>query len=175
MSARLLARISVAPLVLGGLLGALLVALLATALALGGFPVVASLRALVGGSVGSWDAVLSATLVRATPLLLTGLAVSLAFRAGVMNIGAEGQLLAGAAAAAVVGGVAVPVLGSLTLPVELAAAVTAGCLWSVVPSWLRQRFGDEQFLIRRQSGERREHNNEQHTQQAATNGVPQHE
>ena len=124
---------------LGTFLGVLLVALLAIAIALGGFPVGAAMRALVGGSIGSWDALLSATLVRATPLLLTGLSVAVAFRAGVMNIGAEGQLLVGAAAATAVG-VMSPSLGAFTLPIELAAAMTAGVAWSAVPAWLRQRF-----------------------------------
>ncbi len=54
-------------------------------------------RALVGVSMTSL--VLLDVLVRSTPLILLGLAVSLAFRAGVLNIGAEGQFLAGAAAA----------------------------------------------------------------------------
>ncbi|MFM8780670.1 MAG: ABC transporter permease subunit, partial [Gemmatimonadota bacterium] len=52
---------------------------------------------------GSAYAILSATLVRATPLLLLGLSVATAFRSGILNIGAEGQLLAGAMAAAAVG------------------------------------------------------------------------
>ena len=54
------------------------------------------LAALWRGSLGSWYAFTSATLVRAIPLMLTGVAVAIAFRAGVLNIGAEGQLLAGA-------------------------------------------------------------------------------
>src|SRR5678816_1079546 len=67
-------------------------------LLVGGFPIVRGLEALWSGSFGSWYAFTSATLVRAVPLLLTGCAVALAFRGGVLNIGAEGQLLVGAAA-----------------------------------------------------------------------------
>lgn len=141
MKGRLGDSINFEPIVIGVILSALIVALLAILIALGGFPVVASLRALVRGSVGSLDAVLSATMVRATPLLLTGLAVALAFRAGVINIGAEGQLLAGAAAATAIGVTAAPTLGSMTLPFELAAAAIAGVAWALVPSWLRRRFG----------------------------------
>src|SRR4051812_9404030 len=59
-----------------------------------------AIAALLSGSIGSSYAMTSGTLVRATPVMLTGLAVAIAFRAGVLNIGAEGQLLAGAAAAA---------------------------------------------------------------------------
>src|ERR671933_49978 len=76
---------------------------LAGALRLGGYDAPAALAALWTGSLGTWYALTSATLVRATPLILAGLAVALAFRAGVWNIGAEGQFLAGAAAAAGVG------------------------------------------------------------------------
>ena len=63
-----------------------------------------ALRALGSGAVGSRYAFFSATLVRAMPLMLAGLAVAIAFRAGILNVGAEGQLLAGAAAATAVGG-----------------------------------------------------------------------
>src|SRR5262245_40132704 len=55
--------------------------------------------ALWNGGFGSTASILSYTLVRATPLVLLGLAVSLAFRAGVLNIGGEGQFLVGAVAA----------------------------------------------------------------------------
>ena len=87
------------PVALVALSVAAILALLALALSVAGADTVHALRALWFGSIGSWDALTSATLVRATPLVLTGLAVTLAFRAGVWNIGAEGQLLAGAAAA----------------------------------------------------------------------------
>ena len=60
-------------------------------------PAAPALAALWRGAFGSWYAITSATLVRAIPLMLTGTAVAVAFRAGVFNIGAEGQLLAGAA------------------------------------------------------------------------------
>ncbi|MFN8570424.1 MAG: ABC transporter permease [Gemmatimonadaceae bacterium] len=108
---------------------------------LGGFPVIASLRALLGGAFGSPDALLSATIVRAVPLLLTGLAVALAFRAGVMNIGAEGQLLIGAAAAVAVGLAFAGSLGRLTVAAELVAAAAGGVLWALPPAWLRRQFG----------------------------------
>ena len=86
------------------------------------------------------DFVLSA-LVHATPLLLTGLAVALAFRAGVWNIGAEGQFYAGAIAAAWIGtrwGLTSGPAGLLLIP---AAALLAGALWAGIPALLRARFG----------------------------------
>src|SRR5262249_6361718 len=74
----------------------------AVTLAALGFDVSRAARALVSGSFGSWYAFGSGTLVRATPLILTGLAVALAFQSGVFNIGAEGQFLTGAAAASAI-------------------------------------------------------------------------
>lgn len=110
-------------------------------LRLGGFDPLEAGRALVGGAFGNRDALLSITLVRSVPLVLTGLAVAVAFRAGVWNIGAEGQLYAGAIAAVWVG----LTLGGLPAPLlvgaALAAACAAGAAWVVVPALLRQRFG----------------------------------
>jgi ABC-type uncharacterized transport system permease subunit len=100
----------------------------------------AALGALVSGAVGSWYAITSVTLVRAVPLALAGLAVSVAFRAGILNIGAEGQLLAGAAAATVVA-VATPQLGVFAIPVVLFSGVVAGALWAGIAAFLRQKFG----------------------------------
>ncbi|MEC7833365.1 MAG: ABC transporter permease, partial [Gemmatimonadota bacterium] len=70
---------------------------------LGGYDPLVAGAAMFQGSFGNGTAILSVTLVRAVPLIVTGLAVALAFRAGVWNIGAEGQLYAGAIAAAWVG------------------------------------------------------------------------
>jgi general nucleoside transport system permease protein len=106
----------------------------------GGYDSSLALTALWNGSLGSTYALTSATLVRATPLILTGLAVAFAFRTGVFNIGAEGQLLTGAATGAVIGIKLSAVLGALTLPVELAAGAGAGALWAGIAAWLRSRF-----------------------------------
>jgi general nucleoside transport system permease protein len=107
---------------------------------LGGFDPLQAGAALVRGSVGSPIA-LSATIVRAVPLILTGLAVSLAFRAGVWNIGAEGQLYAGAIAAVVVGigGGGLPAV--VLVPLVLLSAAVAGALWAAVPAFMRVRLG----------------------------------
>lgn len=110
-------------------------------LLLGGQDPVAAAGALVRGSVGSWNVFLSFTLVRSVPLILTGLAVALAFRAGVWNIGAEGQLYAGAIAATWVGlsGAALPVV--VLLPAVLLASFVAGAFWALLPAVMRVRFG----------------------------------
>jgi general nucleoside transport system permease protein len=109
-------------------------------LELAGYDARLALGALWRGSLGSSYALSSATLVRATPLILAGLAVALAFRAGVFNIGVEGQLLAGAAVATIVGSKLSTVIGPLTLPAELIAGALAGAGWAGIASWLRSRF-----------------------------------
>ena len=123
------------------LLAAGVVALLAVLLAVAGFDVGAALDALRRGAVGSPSVFASSTLVRATPLILTGLAVALAFRAGILNIGADGQLLAGASAATATGLALGPSLGSASLPVLLLAGAGAGAAAAAIPAWLRRRFG----------------------------------
>jgi simple sugar transport system permease protein len=116
--------------------------LLATAmlLAVGGYDVRTAIAALWTGSLGSWYALTSATLVRCIPLMLSGCAVAIAFRAGVFNIGAEGQLLAGAAAATAVA-LALPGLGPIALALALMAGAAGGAGWAGVAAALRRRFG----------------------------------
>jgi simple sugar transport system permease protein len=108
-----------------------------------GFPVWPGLAALWTGAFGSWYAFTSATLVRAVPLMLTGGAVALAFRGGVLNIGGEGQLLVGAAATAAFA-LAVPAGGGWFVPLAitgaLASAVVAGAMWAAVAAHLRARY-----------------------------------
>ncbi len=99
--------------------------------------------ALVSGSVGSGGS-LAATLLRTSPLLLTGLAVMLAFRSGVFNIGAEGQLLVGALAATAVATRTGSWTGQAVL-VLLAGAV-AGALWAGIAALLRDRRGVNEVI-----------------------------
>ncbi|MEI6740952.1 MAG: ABC transporter permease [Gemmatimonadaceae bacterium] len=117
-----------------------------------GHPPAPALAALVRGSVGSGYA-LSTTVVRAIPLALSGLAVALAFRAGLLNIGAEGQLLMGACAATAMGGVIATLMGGSTgsdlaggsrvvaLLLILIASALAGAAWAGIAAVLRRRFG----------------------------------
>lgn len=100
-----------------------------------------ALLAFWEGAFGSGYAVVSATLVRATPLLFVGLAVALAFRAGVLNIGAEGQLILGAIAASAVA-LALPTWPRpLVILLMLVAGGLAGGLWAGIAAALRHRFG----------------------------------
>ena len=120
--------------------------LAAVGLALAGYDPLAAARALVAGAFGSWERFASITLVRATPLILTGLAVALAFRAGVWNIGAEGQLYAGAVAAVWVG-IALPGAPAwLLLPAAMVASAAAGGLWTLVPVGLKFRAGTGEVI-----------------------------
>ena len=86
------------------------------------------LRILVTGSIGSTFAI-EGTLLKSVPLLLTGLAVVIAFRAGVWNIGGEGQFIAGAIAAFVA--------ARLGVVVAILASMLAGALWASIASLLR--------------------------------------
>jgi general nucleoside transport system permease protein len=95
------------------------------------------------GAFGSLLAV-QETLAKATPLLWCGLAVAVAFRAGVWNIGAEGQLLVGAAAATAVA-LALPG-GPLGLAATLAAGGVAGGLWAGIAAALRRLSGVSEVL-----------------------------
>lgn len=96
-------------------------------------------EALWLGSFGSTYAFLSGTLVRATPLMLAGCAVTIAFRAGALNIGAEGQLLAGAAAATATALAARP-LGALAMLLAPIAGAIAGAAWAGIAAALRVRY-----------------------------------
>ncbi len=85
-------------------------------------------------------------LVASIPLILTGLAVALAFRAGYWNIGAEGQLLMGAVAAAGVGMAAGDQPRVLVLLAVVVAGALAGALWALVPALLRVKLGIDEVV-----------------------------
>lgn len=97
---------------------------------------------------GSWG-VFSDTLVKAIPLMLTGLACTLAFRMRIWNIGAEGQFFIGAFAASAI--VLVPVLPSdtprwLFILVMALAGMVGGALWGFVPGWLKTKFNVNEVI-----------------------------
>lgn len=102
------------------------------------------------------------TLFYATPLIFTGLAVMVAFRCGLLNIGAEGQLYVGAFAATWVGikfgGTVVNIFGKdenwswtslpavVLVPMCIIAAIVAGGIWGGIPGYLRARFGSHEVI-----------------------------
>ncbi|MCB0077390.1 MAG: ABC transporter permease [Anaerolineales bacterium] len=106
-------------------------------------------RAMFRGSVGSSYG-LSETLVKAIPLMLTGLAVSVAFQMRFWNIGAEGQLamgIFGASGVALFGPPAWPWLPQfLWLPLVILAGMAAGAFWGLIPAYLKAQWGVNEII-----------------------------
>ena len=100
--------------------------------------------ALLTGAVGSWDAI-GNTLVKAAPLICAGLGVTLAFRAGLFNIGAQGQLVLGAIFAGYVG-FAMDLPPGLHLVVAILAACLGGALWGAIAGVLKARTGAHEVI-----------------------------
>lgn len=84
--------------------------------------------------------------VKSTPLLLTGTAVAFAFAAGYWNIGAEGQLYAGAVAAAWLGTVVEGGPRGVALLAIIAGGAAAGALWALPPAWLKTRLAVDEVV-----------------------------
>jgi simple sugar transport system permease protein len=126
---------------------AIVIALLVGALLIlaAGADVGTAYRTLWTGAFGSPQA-LASTLVETVPLALVGVGVALSFRAGLFNIGAEGQLLLGGLAAALV---ALHLPGApalVVLPAMMAAAMLAGAAWASIASVLRVYLGTNEVL-----------------------------
>ena len=116
---------------------------------------------LIGNSFNSLDSI-GYTLFIATPLIFTGLAVAVAFRCGLLNIGAEGQLYVAAFATAWVGikfgGTVVDVFGKnvdyswtslpafLLIPLCMLTAIVAGGIWGAIPGILKAKFGSHEVI-----------------------------
>lgn len=100
---------------------------------------------MFNGALGSRFA-LTETLTRATPLILTGLAVTAAFRAKLWNIGAEGQLYAGALAAVLVASHAWSSSPFLMIPVMMVAGAAAGAFLLLIPTLLKTRLGVDEVV-----------------------------
>ncbi|AID34978.1 MULTISPECIES: ABC transporter permease [Mesorhizobium] len=100
---------------------------------------------IVQGSLVGWPNFL-VTLQTMTPLLFTGLAVAVAFRAGLWNIGAEGQLIMGALCSGIVG-YAVELPRFIHLPLCLIAAMLGGAIWGLIPAVLRVKFRVNELVV----------------------------
>jgi ABC-type uncharacterized transport system permease subunit len=85
-------------------------------------------------------------LVKATPLILTSAAVTLAFASGYWNIGAEGQFYAGAIAAAFLGTQIGGLSPWLAIPIMLLGGFIAGMLWAFVPAWLKVKLNVDEVV-----------------------------
>ncbi len=113
-------------------------------LALGANPLVAY-AALIDGAFGSVNS-LADTLVRATPLLFVGVGICIAFRGGVINIGGEGQFVAGALCATLVGINFPNGHPLLVVPVAMLAGIFGGAIWGGIPGLLKAHFNVNEIL-----------------------------
>lgn len=110
-----------------------------------GYDPLAAFAALFKGSFGSPKAV-GDTLLKSTPLILTGLAVAYGFRAGLFNIGAEGQLFMGGLAATALGLALGGASWWVSVPLMLLAAMLAGAAWAFIPALLKARIGAHEVI-----------------------------
>ena len=125
------------------------------ALALGGLTMLATgvdvptigraFAALFTGSFGSVSAV-SETLTAAAPVTLAALGIALGFRAGLFNIGAEGQMLIGGLAAVVVGFSFPDLPVYIHLPLALIVGALGGALWAALAGWLKAATGAHEVI-----------------------------
>jgi general nucleoside transport system permease protein len=120
-------------------------ALAAIPLSLAGADVGRAFALMWGGVFGSVFTV-TETLTRATPLILTGLAAAVAFRARLWNIGAEGHLYLGALAAVTLGTGLVEAPAWAMVPLVLLAGAAAGAVGLLVPTLLKTRFGADEVV-----------------------------
>jgi simple sugar transport system permease protein len=97
------------------------------------------------GAVGNTYS-FSETLLRTTPLIFTGLSVALAFRAGIWNIGADGQFILGALLSTAIGIKATGLAAPLLFMLMILGAFVAGAFWGTVAGWLRERRGVSEVI-----------------------------
>ncbi|MFN2529150.1 MAG: ABC transporter permease [Candidatus Baltobacteraceae bacterium] len=131
---------------LAGPLGAIVLALVlaGAAMLVAGVSPIDGFAALFSGALGGPNQI-AETLVQTTALLFPALGVCLAFRAGLFNIGAEGQLLLGGLFAGVVGAhVAMP--GIVAFFVLLACGAVGGGIWGGIPGLMRAKFGASEII-----------------------------
>ncbi len=110
----------------------------------GNNPLVAYIALLRGAFGSPYD--ITETLVIAIPLTLAGLSVAVAFRTGLFNIGAQGQLLVGALAAGWIGAQLAPLPGIILLPLTLLAGVLAGGAYGAIAGWLKAARGVNEVI-----------------------------
>ncbi len=102
-------------------------------------------QALVEGSVGDFDAIVK-TVIKATPLLLVGAGITVAFRANVINIGGEGQMVAGGLLGTATALSAPDLPAWIMLPLVLAMGMIGGAIWGGIPGYLKAFHGVNEIL-----------------------------
>lgn len=113
-------------------------------IATGKDPVLAFSALLTGAFGGPLQ--IGETIMRATPLIFTGLAVAFGFRANLFNIGANGQLVMGSLAAAWLGIVLAGLPSLVSIPLILLGAVLFGAAWAFIPALLKARVGAHEVI-----------------------------
>ncbi|MGB6420254.1 MAG: ABC transporter permease [Anaerolineales bacterium] len=101
--------------------------------------------ALLEGAFGSPNA-MAETLVKATPLLLVGLGICIAFRGNVINIGGEGQMIIGAIFATILGLAFTGLPGWLMIPLAMLMGFVGGAFWGAIPGFLKAYFNVNEIL-----------------------------
>ncbi|MDG4720505.1 MULTISPECIES: ABC transporter permease [Thalassospira] len=124
---------------------AIAILLAAIPLALADAPIIKAYGLMISGAFGSVFSI-SEMLTRATPLILTGLAAAIAFRAKLWNIGAEGQLYMGAMAAVAVGAGVIDGPSWIMIPVVMIAGAIAGALMLIGPTLMKTRLGVDEVV-----------------------------
>lgn len=120
-------------------------ALAAVVLALAGHDPLETYWQLLAESFGSRQRIAS-TLAASTPLILSGLAIAVAFRAGAFNVGVEGCIYVGGLAAAFVGFTFTGLGAAVLLPLALLTGIATGGLWMLLPGVLRARLGVDEVV-----------------------------
>jgi len=128
---------SLVSIVLGLLVGAI-------ALLIAGFNPIEAYSAMLVGIFGK-PKFIAWTIIRSTPLILTGLSIAFAYKTGLFNIGAEGQFIIGALFATLVGaGIDLPAI--IHVPLTLLIAALAGAVWGGIAGWLKSKFGINEVI-----------------------------
>jgi simple sugar transport system permease protein len=142
-----MAAVPLAAVVLGLLAGGLVIAA-SSAVSVGGFDLSLPIRAyaaLFRGAFGSSTGLIN-TVVQAAPLVLGGLAVGIGFKAGLFNIGAQGQFLLGALAAASVGAALAGAAPIVAITGAVVAAIVIGGAWGFIPGALKAWTGAHEVV-----------------------------
>jgi simple sugar transport system permease protein len=111
----------------------------------GNSPIVAY-SAMLDGSLGNIPK-FGETLLKTTPLIMTGLAVAFAFRAGLFNIGGEGQYLAGAITTVTAAWIFQDLPGFILIPIILIVGTLGGALWGAIPGVLKAKLGVHEVIV----------------------------
>ncbi len=116
----------------------------AVILASAGYDPIGSFSALFNGAFGK-PKYISNVIIKATPLLLTGSAVAFAYKAGLFNIGGEGQYIAGTVLAVVVGS-QINLPAPLQIPIVILVGTLGGAVLGGLVGWLKARFGIHEVI-----------------------------